>query len=158
MPYEVWFTCMSVGVRLPTWWVGSPSCVGTVQSVPMTTAITPVSSWNHMSNLSFANAEELKADREADREAEDREYEEYLDMEMPIETTITTSNGEVVIVLTEEHRDGDMDWGDNNVEYETTVTCPDGAFLLPEVFFEISHTKERSIESHLKMVAALKLK
>ena len=42
MPYEVWFTCMSVGVRLPTWWVGSPSGVGTVQGVPMTTAITPV--------------------------------------------------------------------------------------------------------------------
>ena len=121
-----------------------------------------------MSNLSFANAEELKADREAedreaeDREAEDREYEEYLDMEMPIETRVTTSNGKVVIVLTEEHRDGDMDWGDGEVEYETTVTCPDcpdGAFVIPdEVFFEISHTKERSIESHLKMVAALKLK
>ena len=104
-----------------------------------------------MSNLSFANAEELKADREA----EDREYEEYLDMEMPIETTITTSNGEVVIV-TEEHRDGDMDGGGGEVEYETGVNFPGVAFS-PE-FFNISHSKERSISYHLEMVAALKLK
>jgi len=106
-----------------------------------------------MSNLSLEQAQ-IDADLE-----EDLEWEEYFDMEMPIETIITTSSGETAIILTEEHIDGDMDapGGRGEVEYETSVTN-----ALGESFQDwdtiTSYSRENAISAHLKMVAAWKRK